>query len=142
MIVDIHTHFNEPGVPQSLGIDMRNPKGTYHTMPSAQMAEFGQFDKQIEVNEKAGVDKRIMSSPFGAEMFSAMTDRPSTDVVKAINDSIAKTVARKTDRLWGMGTANPLEKAHIKEAERCMGPLGFKGLAIGRESALQLSPTR
>jgi len=23
MIVDIHTHFNEPGVPQALGIDMR-----------------------------------------------------------------------------------------------------------------------
>ena len=128
MIVDIHTHFNEPGVPQALGIDMRNPSGNYRTLPSAQMAEFGQFDKQIEVNEKAGVDKRIMSSPFGAEMFSAMTDRPSTDVVKAINDSIAKTVSRKPDRLWGMGTANPLEKAHIKEAERCMGPLGFKGL--------------
>jgi hypothetical protein len=114
MIVDIHTHFNEPGVPQALGIDMRNPSGAYKVLPSSQMAEFGQFDKQIDVNEKAGIDKRLMSSPFGAEMFSAMTSKPSVDVVKTINDSVAKTVSRKTDRLWGLGTANPIEKDHIK----------------------------
>jgi predicted TIM-barrel fold metal-dependent hydrolase len=128
MIVDIHTHFNEPGIAEKLGIDMRKPSPNYPTFPSSQMAEFGQFDKQIEVNEKAGIDKRLMSSPFGAEMMSAMTDRSSLDVVKAVNDSVVKTVERKPDRLWGMGTVNPLEKDHIKEAERCMGPLKFKGL--------------
>ncbi len=128
MIVDIHTHFNEPGVAEKFGIDMRNPGPGYTVLPSSQMREFGQFDKQIEVNEKAGIDKRLMSSPFGAEMMSALTTRPSIDVVAAVNDATAKTVARKPDRLWGLGTVNPLEKDHIKEAERCMGPLGYKGL--------------
>ena len=130
MIVDIHTHFNEPGVAEKLGINFRDPRGTYRTLPSSPMAEFGQFDKQIEVNEKAGVDKRLMSSPFGAEMMSAMTDKPSVEVVKAVNDATAKTVARKPDRLWGIGTVNPLERNHIAEAERCLDELGFKGLLL------------
>ena len=128
MIVDIHTHFNEPGVADRLGIDMRHPGPGYAILPSSQMREFGQFDKQIEVNEKAGIDKRLMSSPFGAEMMSALTTKPSIEVVAAVNDATAKTVARKPDRLWGLGTVNPLEKDHVKEAERCMGPLGYKGL--------------
>jgi predicted TIM-barrel fold metal-dependent hydrolase len=128
MIVDIHTHFNEPGVADKLGIDMRHPGPGYTILPSSQMREFGQFDKQIEVNEKAGVTKRLMSSPFGAEMMSALTSKPSIDVVAAVNDATARTVARAPDRLWGMGTVNPLEKDHIKEAERCLGPLGYKGL--------------
>ena len=128
MIVDIHTHFNEPGVADRLGIDMRNPGTGYRMLPSSQQAEFGNFPKQIEVNEKAGIDKRLMSSPFGAEMMSALTRKSSLEVVKAVNDATAKTVALAPDRLWGLGTVNPLEKDHIAEAERCMGPLGYKGL--------------
>ncbi len=127
-IVDIHTHFNEPGVADRLGIDMKNPGPGYTILPSKQMQEFGQFEKQIEVNEKAGVTKRLMSSPFGAEMMSAFTSKPSIEVVKAVNDATAKTVSRAPDRMWGMGTVNPLEPDHIEEAERCMGPLGYKGL--------------
>ena len=127
-IVDIHTHFNEPGVAESLGIDMQNPGDGYPILPSARMPEYGDFDKHVEVNEQAGVEKRLMSNPFAPEMLSALTDKPSLDVVKAVNDSLAKTVARAPDRLWGLGTVNPLEEAHIAEAERCMGLLGFKGL--------------
>ncbi len=128
MKIDIHTHFNEPGVAEKLGIDMANPGDGYHMLPAARMPEFLDFEKGLEVNEKAGVDKRIMSSSFGAEMMSALTDKPSLDVVKAVNDGIAKTLERAPDRLWGLGAVNPLEKDHITEAERCMGPLGFKGL--------------
>jgi predicted TIM-barrel fold metal-dependent hydrolase len=128
MIVDIHTHFNEPGVAQALGVDMRNPGKGYVMLPSSQQAEFGNFDKQTEVCAKAGLDKRLMSTPFTAEMLSALTTKSSLDVVKVVNDTNAKTVARDTSKLMGLGTVNPLEKSHIAEAERCMGPLGFKGL--------------
>jgi predicted TIM-barrel fold metal-dependent hydrolase len=128
MIVDIHTHFNEPGIAEKLGINYADPRAAMRRLPSSPMAEFGDFEKQIEVNQRAGIDWRLMSSPFTAEILSSLTDKPSLDVVKLVNDTVAKTVARKTDRLMGLGTVNPLETDHIKEAERCLGPLGFKGL--------------
>jgi predicted TIM-barrel fold metal-dependent hydrolase len=128
MIVDIHTHFNEPGVAQALGVDMRNPGKGYTILPSSQQGEFGNFEKQAEVCARAGLTTRLMSSPFGAEMMSALTTKSSLDVVKVVNDTNAKTIARDPKKLIGLGTVNPLEKDHIKEAERCMGPLGFKGL--------------
>jgi aminocarboxymuconate-semialdehyde decarboxylase len=31
---------------------------------------------------------------------------------------------------WGLGTLNPLDASHITEGERCLGPLGLKGLLI------------
>ena len=31
---------------------------------------------------------------------------------------------------WGLGTLNPLDASQIAEGERCLGPLGFKGLLI------------
>ena len=130
MIVDIHTHFNEPGVAEALGIDMRNPGQGYAILPSSQMREYGDFAKQAEVCTKAGITKRLMSTPFAAEMLSALTTRSSLDVVKAVNDSTAKTVARAPGALMGLGTVNPLEASHVKEAERCLGPLGFKGLLL------------
>ena len=130
MIVDIHTHFNEAGVAQALGIDMRNPGQGYAILPSSPQPEYGDFDVQTEVCRKAGITKRLMSTPFTAEMLSALTTKSSLDVVELVNDTNAKTVARAPDRLMGLGTVNPLEVAHIKEAERCMGPLGFKGLLL------------
>ena len=128
MIIDIHTHFNEPDVAARLGIDMANPGNGYPILPAALMPDYGNFEKHTEVNEKAGVVKRLMSNSFAAEMMSGLTDKPSIEVVKAVNDAMARTVARAPDRLWGLGAVNPLEKDHIAEAERCMGPLGFKGL--------------
>lgn len=130
MIVDIHTHFNEPGVAEKLGIDMRNPGDRYHVLPSSRMDVYGDFEAHIEMNEKAGVEKRLMSSPFGPEMMSCLTDKSSLDVVKVTNDAIAKTVDRAPDRLWGMGIVNALEKDHIAEAERCINELGFKGIMV------------
>jgi len=130
VIVDIHTHFTEPGVPEALGIDMRNPGKGYTILPSSRQGDRNDFATQAEVCRKAGITKRLMSSPFAAEMLSALTSKPSLDVVKQVNDATAKTVARAPDGLMGLGTVNPLEAAHIKEAEHCIGALGFKGLLL------------
>jgi len=39
-------------------------------------------------------------------------------------------VARAPATNWGLDTLNPLDASHIAEGERCLGPLGFKGLLI------------
>ncbi len=49
--------------------------------------------------------------------------------MKSVNDQIAAIVARSPSN-WGLGTLNPLDASHIAEGERCLGPLGFKGLLI------------
>ena len=88
------------------------------------------FDLQHEVCAKAGITGRIISNPFAAEVIAAISSKPAIDVVKYVNDQNAEIVARAPATNWGLGTLNPLEASHIAEGERCLGPLGFKGLLI------------
>jgi 2,3-dihydroxybenzoate decarboxylase len=50
--------------------------------------------------------------------------------VKLGNDQIAKITDGAKGSAWALGTVNPLDKTMIAEAERCMGPMGCKGLLI------------
>ena len=88
------------------------------------------FDLQQDVCAKAGITGRIISNPFAAEVIAAISSKPAIDVVKHVNDQNAAIVARAPATNWGLGTLNPLDAGHIAEGERCLGPLGFKGLLI------------
>jgi aminocarboxymuconate-semialdehyde decarboxylase len=59
---------------------------------------------------------------------------PGDIAVKAtavLNDGIAEYVAERPDRFFGLGSVPMTEPAEaVKELERCMGPLGFKGVQI------------
>lgn len=79
---------------------------------------------------RVGITRRIISNPFAAEVIAAVSSKPAIDVVKHVNDQNAAIVARAPATNWGLGTLNPLEASHITEGERCLGPLGFKGLLI------------
>ncbi len=137
-IVDIHTHCSVPSTSDPLGIGDamrgtrvgRNMASSFRGLPSVGYYELTDFDLQQEVSHKAGIGRRLMSSPFGAEVIVALTKKSPLDVVKVSNDDVAAIVDRSKGTTWGLGVVNPLDKDMIREAERCMGPMGFKGLMI------------
>jgi len=137
-VIDIHTHCalrprGDPfGVAEALrGIPVgRNTVTNYRDLPAVSHHEMYDFDLQQEACAKAGVTGRIMSNPFPAEVMTTISGAPAIDIVKFVNDQIASVVARAPKTCWGLGTLNPLDHRQIAEGERCMGPLGFKGLLI------------
>ncbi len=141
-IIDIHTHCaprtrDDPfGVAAELrGTPVgRNVLVNYRGLPAIGYYEFSDMELQQVVCAKAGITGRLMSSPFTAEIVTAITRKPAIDVVRHGNDQIAALIDRAPGRdsvsLWGLGTINPLDRLQIAEGERCLGPLGFKGLLI------------
>ena len=137
-IVDTHTHYFERGFAKKLGVaDFMtvvpagaNVVATYKGVPAVGYADYGDFEKQADVNEAAGVTRRLLSIPMNLAIYSAETDIPSVEIAKRLNDGTAESVARAPDRLWGMGSVSALEPAHISEARRCIEQLGFKGLLV------------
>ena len=137
-IIDIHTHCSPPrppgdrfGVVEALrGTPVgKNTVTNYRGLPAVAYHEMTDFDLQQEVSARAGVTHRILSNPFPAETWTAVSSASPLDIVRFVNDQIAALVARAPN-LWGLGTLNPLDRDHIAEGERCMTSLGFKGLLI------------
>jgi predicted TIM-barrel fold metal-dependent hydrolase len=141
-IIDIHTHCTPRQRDDPFGVAaiMRGtPAGknmvmNYRGLPAVGHWEMGDFEYQQAECAKAGITGRMMSSPFAAEIITAETNKPAIDVVRYGNDQIAALIAGASKSnpiaLWGMGTINPLDPTQIAEGERCLGPLGFKGLLI------------
>src|SRR5215831_10167423 len=133
-IIDIHTHCapavkGDPfGVAEVMrGIPAgRNAVTNFRGLPAVSYHEMYDFDLQQEACAKAGISGRIISTPFAAEVMTAVSQSPALDIV---NDGIAGIVAR-SDANWGLGTLNPLDRSHIAEGERCLTTLKFKGLLI------------
>src|SRR5262249_178353 len=136
-VIDIHTHCSprardDPfGVAEALrGIPVgKNVVTNYRGFPAVADHDMTDFELQQDVCAKAGITGRIISNPFAAEVITAISQKPALDVVKYINDQTAAVVARANSN-WGLGTLNPLDASHIAEGERCLGPLGLKGLLI------------
>ena len=137
-IIDIHTHCaararDDPfGVAETLRAIPagKNAVTNYRGLPAVSYREMSDFDLQQEVCAKAGITGRILSTPFAAEVIASISSKPAIDVVKHVNDQNAAVVALAPATNWGLGTLNPLDASHIAEGERCLGPLGFKGLLI------------
>lgn len=137
-MVDIHTHCALPPRGDPLGVAAamagvrvgRNMVTNYRDLPAVAYYEMTDFALQQEVSAKAGITRRLLSNPFSAEIFTTISPKPAGDVVKFCNDQVAEIVAMAPQNCWGLGTINPLEASDIREGERCLGALGFKGLLI------------
>lgn len=137
-MVDIHTHCALPPRDDPLGIAAamqgtrvgRNVVTNYRGLPAVGYYEMTDFALQQEVSAKAGITRRLMSNPFSAEAFTTISSKPALDVVKYCNDQVAAVVVQAPQNTWGLGTLDPLAADQIGEGERCLGPLGFKGLLI------------
>jgi aminocarboxymuconate-semialdehyde decarboxylase len=136
-IIDIHTHCTARRRDDRFGLAQamratpagRNVVTSYRGLPAVAYHEMFDLDLQQEVSAKAGITGRIISNPFAAEVASAVSRSSALDVVRHFNDQTAALLAQANGN-WGLGTINPLDASHIAEGERCLGPLGFKGLLI------------
>jgi aminocarboxymuconate-semialdehyde decarboxylase len=136
-VIDIHTHCASRPTSDRFGVAEamrgtpagRNMVTNYRGLPAVAYHEMTDFDLQQEVSARAGLTHRILSNPFPAETWTAVSSAPALDIVRFVNDQIAALVDRAPN-LWGLGTLNPLDRDYIAEGERCLGPLGFKGLLI------------
>jgi len=136
-IIDIHTHCTARGRDDRFGLVQamratpagRNVVTSYRGLPAVAYHEMFDLDLQQEVSAKAGITGRIISNPFAAEVASAVSRSSALDVVRHFNDQTAALLAQAKGN-WGLGTINPLDASQIEEGERCLGPLGFKGLLI------------
>jgi len=139
-IIDIHTHCSPRQRDDPFGVAAimrgtpigKNMLLNYRDLPAIGHWEMTDFGFQQETCAKAGITGRLMSTPFIAEIVTAESKKPALEVVRHGNDQVAALIAGgpATPRLRGLATINPLDKSQIAEAERCLGPLGFKGLLI------------
>jgi hypothetical protein len=107
----------------------KNMVTNFRGTPTIAYGDMLDFDLQEEVCAAAGITGRIISNPFAAESISWASKLPAIDIVKWVNDEVARIVAR-SPRNWGLGTLNPLDASQVAEGDRCLGPLGFKGIQI------------
>src|SRR5262249_59608853 len=122
-IIDIHTHCAPRPTGDRFGVAAamrgtavgRNMVTNYRGLPAVAYHEMTDFDLQQEVLGRAGVTHRLISNPFPAETWTAVSSAPALDIVKFVNDQIAALVAR-TPTNFGLGTPNPLDPTYLPQA--------------------------
>ncbi len=80
--------------------------------------------------DAAGIDVQVVAPPPGQCYFTLRPEH-AVPATRMVNDGMAAFTARRPDRLLGFGTVAMQEPAEaVRELERCMGPLGLKGVQI------------
>jgi len=143
LAIDVHCHYFNPGVAAKAAVIDPLQKEFGHIFANdltrevnfKQMRDRGpkltDIPTRIKDMDKMGVDLQVVSpAPFQYYYFA----EPSfgLELAQGVNDGIAKIVAENPTRLMGMGTV-PLQDSTlaIKELERAVKVLGFKGIEIG-----------
>lgn len=86
----------------------------------------GQYniDSQLEDMDKAGIDQAVFRIPVWQEWLDL-------ECSKRINDGLADYISRGKGRFTALAVAPPWgDKATIREVERCINDLGFKGVQM------------
>lgn len=87
-------------------------------------------DVRIQSMDESGIDYAILG--FMCPGLQSITDaKKATDTAKAVNDALAKRIAAHPDRFGGFASLalNDVNAA-VKELERCVKTLGYKGVMI------------
>jgi len=125
MIIDFHIHYSPEefvrdnlgpgGSPQTVFVD-GSPAYTYHD-------RLFSLEKHIACMDKAGVDIAVLSSGAG------LTD--NLDRCRMVNDKLKEVEDSFPGRFLGLAHVPPLGgKPSIRELERAVSQLGFKGVSI------------
>ncbi len=88
------------------------------------------LDLRLADMDGMGVDVQVIS-PAPGQCYHAIAPDPAIEAARMVNDGLATFVARRPDRLAGLGTV-PMQSgsAAAEELERCMHTLGLKGVEI------------
>lgn len=87
-------------------------------------------DARFKVMDDMGVDVQLIS-PGPPQIYYAIPIEPAVKAAQALNDGIAEYIGKHTDRLCALGSVPMTDAGEaVKELERCMRELKFKGVEI------------
>lgn len=143
LTVDLHNHVRtpesdllvKPHLPQnfhpSIGVASELTKQVNKKQGEDREIPFTNIDVRLAQMDKVHIDVSALScSP---QQFFYMVDKNlNAESAEIINNNIANTVKLHPHRLTGLGTV-PLQDTDlaIKELNRCVNELGFRGIQIG-----------
>jgi aminocarboxymuconate-semialdehyde decarboxylase len=88
------------------------------------------YDKRLADLDAMGIDIQLVCPPPPQCYYTLPIDI-AVPATRMVNDGIAAYVAGKPDRFVGLGSVPMTDAAEaVKELERCMGPLKFKGVEV------------
>jgi aminocarboxymuconate-semialdehyde decarboxylase len=91
---------------------------------------FLQHDARIAELDAMGIDLQVCAPP-PPQCYYTVAPEHAVPATRVVNDGIAEFCAKRPDRFVGLGSVPMGEPAEaVRELERCMGPLGFKGVQI------------
>ena len=140
--VDMHAHVAIPQAgaiagphvdPAKVPLDHFSTPETKAIM-AKQAADIGDrirnTDARFKVMDEMGVDVQLIS-PGPPQLYYTIPLNIAVKATQALNDGIAEYIGKHTDRLCALGGV-PLSDANeaVKELERCMKQLKFKGVEI------------
>jgi len=144
VVIDFHCHMRVPEVvafckghgPDASRPDLPNYSAEAKRL-DAEWAEIhrmrtGDMPTRLALMDQQGVDIQVLS-PSGISQYTLWAD-PETSVKweRRLNDGLAEMIASVPQRFVGLGSV-PLHAPElaVKEMERCIGELGFRGIQIG-----------
>jgi aminocarboxymuconate-semialdehyde decarboxylase len=105
--------------------------GGIHPMPDGHMQRMTDLDTRLKDMDAMGVDIQVISPSILHQCTYSLPPEEALRLERIGNDHVAETVAKKPDRLIGLGSV-PLQNAEMaaREMERAVRTLGLKGIVI------------
>ena len=115
-----------------------NPRGTYAESTWAELKGrlLELHGERLALMDKHGIEMMVVS--LNAPAVQAIPDpKKAVEVARWANDALAEQIAKRPDRFQGLAAlAMQDPDAAIKELERCVRQLGFKGALVNGFSQL------
>ena len=109
-----------------------NPRGTYAESTWAELKGrlLELHGERLALMDKHGIEMMVVS--LNAPAVQAIPDpKKAVEVARRANDALAEQIAKRPDRFQGLAAlAMQDPDAAIKELERCVKQLGFKGALV------------
>jgi predicted TIM-barrel fold metal-dependent hydrolase len=109
-----------------------NPRGTYAESTWAELKArlLELHGERLALMDKHGIEMMVVS--LNAPAVQAIPDpKKAVEVARRANDTLAEQIAKRPDRFQGLAAlAMQDPDAAIKELERCVKELGFKGALV------------
>jgi predicted TIM-barrel fold metal-dependent hydrolase len=138
MIVDVQTHLHPPNWMKEMVekefLDIRSGKATatrWHGVSFSAVEDFTNLEKQMRVSAEAGVTHRLLGFSMIVTFANEAFGIPTIEAAKIHNDFHAQLREKYPQVIFPYGTVKPHDgKDAVREADRCIEKLGFKGLII------------
>jgi aminocarboxymuconate-semialdehyde decarboxylase len=151
IVIDFHAHIAtaevfEATYPLSVIGKARAKAEGIHPMPEGQMARMTDLPTRLADMDAMGVDMQVISPSILHQCTYSLDPQEALRLERIGNEQVAETVAKKRDRLIGLGSV-PLQDAALAaaEMERAVRQLGLKGIVIAsrvNETELGEAPLR